>query len=208
MTTPTPGQLAARDEVIWEFRRSLSGTKHGLGTVPNMVKVVVREAMWQDRVIRQTGERVTFSSFSEFVTAAPLNGLGATLSQLRGICRDDPEALDALDRAMGNRQGERTDLGVNHSKATDKKRDRSGQHLRRLRKDFPDVHAEVLAGRLTVHEASIQAGIFPKRASINLSSAESAAETIARSADPTFIADLARRLLDGLQRVKSDRSGG
>lgn len=35
MMTPTPGQLVARDEVIGEFRRSLSGTKHGLGEAPS-----------------------------------------------------------------------------------------------------------------------------------------------------------------------------
>ena len=48
------------------------------------------------------------------------------------------------------------------------KRDRSGQHLRRLRKDFPSIHQQVIDGDKTVHEAAVEAGIYPARASVPL----------------------------------------
>jgi len=48
---------------------------------------------------------VQFSTFAEFVTTPPLEGLGVTLDQLRGICRSDPEALDTMDRATQNAVG-------------------------------------------------------------------------------------------------------
>jgi len=73
-------------------------------------------------------------------------------------------------------------------------RDRSGQQLRRLRKDFPALHAEVIGGGLTVHEASVRAGVFPKRVSVNLSSPASAAKTLSGAAAPEFIGELARLL--------------
>ncbi|HKW48832.1 MAG TPA: hypothetical protein VJN70_15385, partial [Gemmatimonadaceae bacterium] len=73
--------------------------------MPNFVKVAVRDDVWRERVIRQTGERVTFDSFEQFVTTPPLEGLGATLDQLRGLCRSDLEALDAIEKATAEKPG-------------------------------------------------------------------------------------------------------
>ena len=68
----------------------------------------------------------------------------------RARCADDPEALDLLDRASQGRQGERTDL-LNNVKEVPgyPAGNRSDTALRRLRKDRPDLHAEVLAGALS-----------------------------------------------------------
>jgi len=87
---------------------------------------------------------VQFSSFSEFVTTPPLEGLGATLDQLRGICRSDPEALDAVDQATQNAEGrpEKTFDNVQGFQAPTG--NTSAAALRRLRKDRPDLHARVL----------------------------------------------------------------
>jgi len=192
--------MLARDMIVSELRKSLSSTEHGLSTVPGLVTVIVRDDAWRERVIRATGERVEFDSFEQFVLARPLDGLGATLDQLRGVCRADPEAIDAIDRAIGSRQGERTDLGVIHPEVAPKQRDRSGKHLRRLRRDFPALHADVLGGGVTVYEASVKAGIFPKRVSVNLSSPESAARTLLSAAPPEFVRELGRMLTDGAER--------
>jgi len=99
----------------------------------------------------------------------PADGLGATLDQLRGVCRSDPEALDAIDRATEGRQGERTDLGNNVPEvgAEAPTGNTSARALRRLRKDRPDIHRRVLAGELTPHAAAVEAGVFPKRVSVS-----------------------------------------
>lgn len=169
MTTTTDGRLLTRDEIVSMLRTSLSSTEHGLGTVPNAVKIVINENMWQERVIKQTGERVTFSSFAEFVRRPPLAGLGASIDQLRGVCRDDPEALNAIDKAIGSQQGKRTDLFDNVQEVTEAPTgNASATALRRLRKDRPDLHAEVLAGEKSPHAAMVEAGFRPKTATVPL----------------------------------------
>ena len=89
-----------------------------------------------------------------------LTGLGATLAQLRGICRDDPEALDAIDRATQNaphiHTGDVDNVNVRPGGNA------SATALRRLRKDRPDLHAEVMAGAKSPHAAMVEAGFRPK----------------------------------------------
>lgn len=73
---------------------------------------------------------------------------------LQRICADDTEALDLIDRVVQGKQGERTDLVDNvhevGSRPTGNDRQRA---LRKLRKDSPVLHAEVLAGKLSPHAA-------------------------------------------------------
>src|SRR5262249_33543984 len=111
----------------------------------------------------QRGEHVVHDRFAEFVTTPPLKGLGRTVDLVRRRAAGDMEALDVLDQALqeGGRQGERTDLLDNAQEVvqppapTGTSRDRA---LRRLRKDAPELHADVLAGRLTAHRAMVTAG--------------------------------------------------
>jgi len=81
------------------------------------------------------------------VSAPPLDGLGATLDQLRGVCRNDPEALDAIDQATQNVPSVHTGAGNNVPGRPEG--NTSAKALRRLQKDRPDLHGRVLAGELS-----------------------------------------------------------
>lgn len=164
-----PAPLHANDTVVSMLQKGLSSAEHGLGAVPNAVKNVIRDDMWRERIVSATGQHVTFSSFAAFVTAAPLEGLGASLGQLRDICRSDPEALDAIDRATAGRQGERTDLVDNIHEVQRPSGTGSAAALRRLRKDRPDLHARVLAGELSPNAAAIEAGFRAPTLTVPLS---------------------------------------
>ena len=119
--------------------------------------------------------------------------MGATLDQLRGVCRADPEALDAIARATQNAPGRPPVNGVNHPNKQETP-DRSGKHLRRLRKDFPDLHHQVVDGGKTVHAASLEAGIYPARASVPLS-VEGFARAISKHLSAEQRVELAGRAL-------------
>jgi hypothetical protein len=80
---------------------------------------------------------------------------------LQRICADDTEVLDLIDIAV-KREGGGTVGNQNASKTTDNNRNSrfkrsspvgttSQQALRRLRKDSPTLHADVLAGKLSPH---------------------------------------------------------
>lgn len=153
-TTP----LLARDDIVNELRLSLGSAEHGLGAVPNFLKVVIRDGLWRERVIRATGQRVSFSSFAEFVSAPPLEGLGASLEQLRGLCGQDTEALDWIDQATQNAPHVHTSDVANSNIRQSPTGTTRASALRRLRKDRPDLHTRVLAGDLSPHAAMIEAG--------------------------------------------------
>lgn len=176
-----------------------------LKELPKTIRAVLGEnrwqkPMWMERVDKDTGEVYTFSRFEDFVTAPPTAGVGASVKMLRDICRDDPVAIDMLDRAVQKQHGGDRTKGLNHSLGPDcepskASRDRSTQNLRRLREDRPDLHEQVLAKAMTVTEAAVAAGFYPPRIAINLKSPKSAAATIRNNAPPEFVAEL-RRLLD------------
>jgi hypothetical protein len=85
----------------------------------------------------------------------------------------------------------------------------AGQALRRLRADAPELHDEVVAGRISPHAAMVKAGFRHKTLSIRLDDPERAAQSLLRQADPEFLAGLLRALAHILadpQEVISDAS--
>jgi hypothetical protein len=92
--------------------------------------------------------------------------MGGTLDQLRGICRSDPEALDAIDRATQNAPHVHTgDVDNVNIRPVG---NASATALRRLRKDRPELHAKVLAKELSPHAAMVEAGFRSKTVTIPL----------------------------------------
>ena len=78
------------------------------------------------------------------------------MALVQRVVADDPVAVDLLDQALqrpssihahNNVQGTEAPVGNSQAAA-----------LRRLRKDAPELHAEVLAGNLSAHAAMVKAG--------------------------------------------------
>ena len=183
---------------------SLRSGDHGLKAVPGLVKRVLAEDAWRS-FVTQRGELVEYEQFEEFVATPPLKGLGATLDLVRTLVRDDPVALDLFDQATrtpngGDRRSEaaislyniQSDPDVTAPSGTSRE-----AGLRRLRKDRPDLHADVLAGRLSTHSAMVKAGFRKRKISVPVSSAEDAAQAIKRNLEPEQVKELARLLAEG-----------
>lgn len=68
--------------------------------------------------------------------------------------------------------------------------------LSRLRKDAPDLHAEVVAGRLTAHAAMVKVGFWPKTFTVRVDDAAATARTLRKHMPPEQLAELARMLGD------------
>jgi hypothetical protein len=93
---------------------------------------------------------------------APLAGLGAPVDLLRKICRKfgDGEAEGMLEGALTGRQGERNDLVDNiHEVGARPTGTSRARALRQLQTHAPELHAEVLAGRISPHAACLKAGL-------------------------------------------------
>jgi hypothetical protein len=176
---------------------SLRSGDHGLRAVPGLVKRVLAEDAWRS-FVTQRGELVEYDHFEEFVATPPLKGLGASLDLVRTLVRSDPVALDLFDSATRGQQGRRTDLldnmqEVGSSAPTGTSREAG---LRRLRKDRPDLHAEVLAGALTTHAAMIKAGFRRRSMTVPVDKPENTAKALRRNLEPDQIKELVKLLVD------------
>jgi hypothetical protein len=196
--TANPKANAALVEALGSALRE---GEHGLKTGPALLVRVLREESWRS-FVTQRGDEVEHRRFEDFVTTPPLKGLGAKMRLIEKLVEsldeeaERAEARDLLDRAV------QRPVGVNqHTKGLDNMQALNAPSgtsreagLRRLRKDRPDLHAEVLAGRLSTHAAMVTAGFRRKKISIPVTSAEDAAKALRRNLEPEQVKELAQLL--------------
>lgn len=192
-----------------ELHHSLSVTirsgSMGLKAFPGMLLTFLRENAWKERYIPQIDKLVKFERFIEYVETPPLDGLGATYQLLLDLCQENIEARQALDDAViGTHGGDKKSAEIKCMNHTLDSNSPPSHHLqskllRRLRRDFPELHAQVIAGQKTITAAAVEAGIYPKRISVNLRDAESAAQSIVNNAGPEY----ARQLADALRQCSA-----
>ena len=167
---------------------------NALDNIPALLKRVLLAESWRHFVTRR-GDEVTHERFESFVVTPPLKGLGGTVDLIKRVVEDDKATLDLLDQALEGRQGERSDL-VNNINEVRPQGTSQSQALRRLRKDEPELHAEVLAGNLTAHAAMVKAGYRPRTGTVRYDDPESTARSLRRHMPPDTRRALARLLLD------------
>lgn len=180
----------ANNVLVESLGSSLRRGGSSLESVPGLLKQVLREESWREFVTRRD-ELVRHERFVDFVSAEPLRGLGASVGLIKRIVSDDAEANDLLDQALKNPTG-RPHIDDNvHKRPSGNS---SSSALRRLRKDAPELHTEVLEGRLTAHAAMLQAGFRKPTFSVRGDDPEKIAETLRRKLSDDQIADLIRYL--------------
>jgi hypothetical protein len=187
-------QLKVNATLVDALGSALRSGDHGLKTVPALLKRVLAEGSWRE-FTTQRGELVQHERFEDFVVRPPLKGLGATLDLVKRVVSGDPEAVDLLDRVLTERQGRRTDLVDNINEVARPTGTSQTAALRRLRKDAPELHAEVLAGSLSAHAAMVRAGFRPKTVSIPISRPEAVAATLLKHMAPDDIAEVVQLLI-------------
>ena len=165
--------------VVQSLGSALLSGQSQLSNVPGLLKRLLREGMWREFVtpMRQT---VTYERFEDFVVTPPTKGLGASVDLIRRIVKDDAEALTMLTEALRNPEGgdkrseaARTTVYIGHSdRPAGNTKERA---LRKLRTSAPELHADVLQGRLSAHAAMVQAGYRKRIASVPLNPTDAAA---------------------------------
>lgn len=187
--------LVRNRHVVESLEQSLRSGKHGLSVVPGLLKRLLAEESWRE-FTTQRNELVRHERFVDFVTSPPLKGLGSDLALIRRVIADDTEALDLLDQALQQRPGgdqSKSDVIRLATRQNGTSRDYA---LRKLRKDAPELHADVLAGRLSAHAAMVKAGYRPPTFTIRADSPQSVAEALRRRLPPEDLTELVRLLKD------------
>lgn len=192
MTEPS-NPLVRNGHLVESLERSLRSGKHGLSVVPGLLKQILAEGSWRE-FTTQRDELVRHERFADFVVTPPLKGLGASVMTIRKLLVDDMGALDLLDQALQRPASMRAVDNIHGTeRPTGTSKDAA---LRKLRKDAPALHAEVIAGLLTAHKAMVKAGFRPPTFTVRADSAESVAATLRRQLDPAALAQVAQ-LING-----------
>jgi hypothetical protein len=183
--------LARNWQLVRHTETALRSGSESLGNVPALLRALLEEEAWREFSL-PSGEQVTYCGFGEFVVADPPRGLGATVDLVRRVVAESAETLDLLDQAMQGQHG--GDRSKSNNVPLAPAGNSSVKALRRLRKSAPELHAEVLAGRLSAHKAMIAAGFRPRTVSVRTDRADSLAASLRRNLKPDVLAEL-RRLL-------------
>jgi hypothetical protein len=131
------------------------------------LKQVIKEGAWQQYALPHSTAVHSYQSFREFVE----DWLHISIDDLKAICtsRADYEALDLIDKETTITHGGDRSKDNNVMLAPDTTQGNSNTYaLRKLRKDRPDLHTKVLAGKLSPHAAMIQAGFRQRQITVVL----------------------------------------
>lgn len=145
-----PMTLRQRATLVEALSSSLEHGGTALGTVPKALRRLLEEGAWREFTTSR-GEHVTHDRFADFITTPPLKGLGSDAALVQRIVADDPVAADLLDQALQNPVG--TNVAFNNIQEHAPVGTSNRAALRRLRKSAPELHADVLAGRLSAQSA-------------------------------------------------------
>jgi len=152
-----------------------------LATVPTLIKRIIADEMWREWADPASGRSYgPFRTFEHFVITPVRNGgLGSSIKQVLALCVDDADAVNAIDAATQRNSGRpKIDNNV-QDKAPVGNANRAA--LRRLRKDRPDLHAEVLAERISAHGAMVQAGFRPRTIPVPITRPDAIAAALKRN---------------------------
>lgn len=169
---------------------SLRRGGNALDDIPDLLKRILREEAWRE-FITPRGALVRHGRFVDFVTTTPTAGLGASVELVERIVVDDPEAVTLLRDVLKEKPGPKSRDVITRTETGTSR----GYALQRLLRDAPELHAEVLAKRLSAHAAMVQAGFQPKTISIPIARPESVARALRKHMTPDDLAQLIQLLL-------------
>lgn len=94
--------LALRDRLSESLSSTIRRGYEGLSNFPPLLVEALEKRVWEERIIAaKAGEHFAgFSSFAEYVKAAPPAGLGTSEDIIYSLLAENPEARDLLDRAL------------------------------------------------------------------------------------------------------------
>ena len=169
--------LTENGQLVDALRIALSQTE-GLDSTPAILRRVLDEDAWRDRIEHRIEGRYTFGTFEEFAEAKPLDGLGMHVADIEAILkvRDEHDLLRRVREACKHKPGPRSDNNVTRTS----KGNARDATLARLHRDRPDLYDRVLARELSANAAAIEAGFRKPTASVPVDSAEHAIGALLR----------------------------
>lgn len=143
----------------------------GIDGVPRAIRKILRRGYWRRRIVH--GKVYTNTSFADYITKMPHQGIGQDPMQIRRLLWREPRILAMFERAMaGPHGGARTrqspplksdnvtpPSSLKSDNVTQSQRGNSRAYtLRRLQIDRPDLFLRIERGEMSAHQAAKEAG--------------------------------------------------
>ncbi len=136
-----------------------------LADFPGLLKKIIREKVWESRM--HNGRLIELPSLRALITEKPIQGWGQDPKKIEAVIRDDAEALEMFREAMKQESGTRNDLNNNIIEVTTQGTGKA-YTLSRLKRESPELFAQVVAGGLSANAAAIKAGFRKKKSPIEI----------------------------------------
>jgi hypothetical protein len=218
--------LKYNNQIAEATAHALNGGAHGLKALPGLIKITIEKETWRVRYDSKRDTKFECASFAEYIASKPPKGLGADIETLRHLCEVDPEARDMVDKEIQQDDGppegaknalksyssgykavtDEITVDIINSYSTRKANEINGRPdgtsveaaLRRLRKDRPDLHVQVIEKKLSPHSAMVEAGFRPKTITVPVD-VKKAARVLVRN-----FQDDAVKLVHAIQEILLD----
>ena len=144
------GQLAK--STIQCFQRA----DGSLSNFPGLLKRVIEEKAWECRI--NNGREIRLHSLRELITLPPIEGWGQDPQKIEDLLRNETEILPMYREAMKGVPGRNKETHYNVIPLSTPQGNSRSYTLERLKKNEPELFAEVVKGSLSANAAAIKAG--------------------------------------------------
>lgn len=194
-------QLVERGYLTQSLGSAAHSGEHGLRAVPGLLRRVIEEKAWENRLIIETGEEFEgFLTFEAYVKANPPRGLGAEVELIDKLIGNDEDLRIKFYAELRRSNGETRRVISNEGKISGESDIASDYAefyvLQKLSAEGQlELLAQVKAGEISANEARKRANFPRPRLAIALDDPESAAKSLLSNASPEFLRELKRLLL-------------
>lgn len=195
--------LKAKGEMVRQVSHLTKCGASDIQLLIDSLRILLEKKCWRKFTDHVEGKQHEHETWESFVTSAkPFDGLNVTVELIDNMVRDDKALVDLIDQAKqkkpggrnnphGNNQHQAKQVTVDNIHSDQRPSGTSADAaLRRLRKERPDLHKQVINREKTPNTAMIEAGFRPKTATIRLDKIESIATTLKKKLSKSQIKKL------------------
>ena len=183
-------------------REVISSTSSGadvMSALPGLVRQLLDKEAWRE-FATPDGRPVRHDTFTAFVAANPPTGIGGKATQLLALCGTDDKLHARVERLLKEEiepAAKRGQIGRNRQRTTLSNSPDSEtveRHLRRLKRDDPELAKRVVNGEMSAYQAARSKGWRPPR--IQVTTPERTAAHLRKHMTADQLAELARLLTE------------
>jgi len=136
-----------------------TGLVGDLSSFPGLLRKVIEVRAWESRL--HNGRLYELPSLRELVTRKPLEGWGQNPAKIEALLKDSPDVLAMWREEMKEKTHDRGNQhtgGKSDNVNLAKKGNSKAYTVSRLKRESPELFAQVVAGELSANAAAIKAG--------------------------------------------------